>query len=129
MRRLVPSMVVMLIGTLFLGCQTGPRIYHVKGTVTYKGEPLPAGTIFFDPDIGKQNDGPQGYAFITDGVYDTAGKGGRGVIGMAYIVRIHGFDGKAGEELPMGRTLFTDFQKAMEFPLADTVQDFQVGGK
>ena len=112
----------------FLGCQSGPRIYHVKGTVTYKGQPLPAGVIFFDPDIMKQNDGPQGYAFVKDGVYDTADKGGQGVVGRAYQVRIQGFDGKPGEELPMGRTLFTGFKQAVEFPLQNSTHDFQVPG-
>lgn len=119
------------IGAMFLfasiGCNTGPRLYHVKGTVTYKGAPLPEGVIFFDPDAAKQNDGPQGQAFIKDGAYDTAEKGGKGVIGKAYIVRVQGFDGKPGHELPMGRPLFTDHQEPVDFPLENSMRDFHIG--
>lgn len=112
-----------------MGCQSGPRIYHVKGAVTFEGNPIPAGVIFFDPDVTKQNDGPQGFAFIKDGFYDTAEKGGKGVVGKAYLVRVQGFDGKPGEELPMGRPLFTDYQEAVDFPLEDSIRDFKVTRK
>ncbi|MSU77931.1 MAG: hypothetical protein EXS16_07530 [Gemmataceae bacterium] len=114
---------------LLLGCQTGPHLYHVKGTVTHHGNPVPAGVIFFDPDLTKQNDGPQGFAFIKDGVYDTAAKGSQGIIGKAYVVRIRGFDGKQANELPMGQPLFLEFQKAVDFPLQDSTHNFQVSGK
>ena len=114
---------------LIVSCNTGPRIYHVKGTVTYKGEPVPAGVIFFDPDIGKQNDGPQGFAFIKDGAYDTTAKDSQGIIGKAYIVRIRGFDGKPANELPMGQPLFNEHQQAIDFPLQDSTQDFKLEGK
>lgn len=129
--RLHLSMCLMLamIVCLLAGCQTGPRIYHVKGTVTYEGKPVPAGMIFFDPDAAKQNDGPPGYAFIKDGAYDTAAQGGKGVIGNAYLVRIQGFDGTPGHELTMGRPLFTNFQEAVEFPLDDSTRDFHVPAK
>lgn len=110
-------------------CNTGPRIYHVKGAVTYKGAPIPAGVMFFDPDAAKKNDGPQGYAFIKEGAFDTAAEGGKGIVGKAYIVRIQGFDGKPGQELPMGRPLFTDFQEAVDFPQQNTVRDFKVAPK
>lgn len=122
------GLMVVMVG-LLIGCQTGPRIYHVKGTVQYKNQPVPAGVVYFDPDSTQQNDGPQGYAFIKDGVFDTAAKGGRGVVGGAYVVRIEGFDGKPGEELPMGRALFVDFKKSLDLPKQDSTQDFQVGGK
>lgn len=130
MRRLYPSaLILVLFATLMLGCQTDPRRFHVKGTVTYKGAPVVAGVMFFDPDPGKQNDGPQGYAFIKDGKYDTAETGGKGIVGKAYLVKIQGFDGKPGEELPMGRVLFTNFQEAVDFPLENTTRDFKVPAK
>lgn len=119
----------LLLGSLLillLGCQTGPRIYHVKGTVTHQGKPVPAGVIYFDPDLAKQNDGPQGFAYITDGVFDTAAKGSQGIIGKDYVVRIRGFDGKSANELPMGQPLFPEFQKSVDFPLQDSTHDFQV---
>jgi hypothetical protein len=97
--------------------------------VTYDGKPLPAGVIYFDPDVTKHNDGPQGYALIKDGVYSTAGTGGRGVVGGPYLARIEGFDGKPGHELPLGKSLFTDFQQAVELPRAACTHDFHVPAK
>lgn len=50
------------------------------GKVTWKGQPIPRGVIYFGPDGGKGNTGPQGYALIVDGLFDTrkaSGKGGR----------------------------------------------------
>ena len=52
---------------LVAGCD-GDRVYHVQGTVSIGGTPVPAGVIWFDPDIQKGNtNGPQGYAQIKDG--------------------------------------------------------------
>ena len=113
----------------FIGCSNRPRRYPVSGTVTYAGQPLPAGVIFFDPDVTKQNKGPQGYALIKDGRYDTAASGGKGVVGGPYLVRIDGFDGKPGRELPMGNALFTHFQQLINLPEAASTQDFDVPAK
>lgn len=117
---------VALLCLLTVGCNSGPKTYHVSGKVTYNGKPLPAGVIYFDPDVLKKNDAPQGYAIIKDGVYDTAAPGGKGVVGGAYLARIEGFDGKPGAELPLGRPLFTDFQQSIELPKATATQDFEV---
>jgi|GEM_PF-194924 len=113
---------------LAVGC-SGPTMYSVSGSVSFDGKPLPAGVIFFDPDVSKSNDGPQGYAIIKNGRYDTAAPGGKGVVGGAYIARIEGFDGSPGEELPLGKPLFTDFQKAIELPKAKSTQNFDIPGK
>jgi hypothetical protein len=108
------------------GCgDDGPRRYDVSGTVAYNGQPLPAGQIFFDPDAAKGHDGPQGYALIKDGRYNTA-ETDQGPIGGPHIVRIEGYDGKPGEELPLGRPLFNDFQQSVDLPQEDTKLDFVV---
>lgn len=108
------------------GCGGSIPIYEVSGTVTYQGKPLPAGVIYFDPDVTQKNDGPQGYAIIRDGQYNTDADGGMGVVGGAYLVRIEGFDGKPGNELPLGKPIFTDYQKAVDLPKANSTQDFDV---
>jgi hypothetical protein len=110
------------------GCEQGLRRYNVAGTVTYNGQPLPAGVIYFDPDVSKQNDGPQGYAFIKDGKFNSA-ETESGPVGGPHIARIQGFDGKPGEELPMGRVIFTDFSQSVDLPREDTTLDFAVPGK
>lgn len=112
-------------GILIAGCR-GSKLYDVSGRVTYDGKPVPAGVIYFDPDFTKQNDGPQGYALIKDGSYSTAAQGGRGVAGGPHVVRIEGFDGKPGAELPLGKPLFTDYHEARDLPRARSEQDFTV---
>ena len=114
---------IILAGLIAIGC-TNKKQHHVAGKVLYKGEPLPAGVIWFDP--APSNDAPQGYAIIKNGEYSTAKEGGRGVIGGAYIVRIEGFDGKPDNELPLGKALFTDYQKNLDLPKADSTQDFEI---
>jgi hypothetical protein len=113
-------------GLLLAGCGRGPTLYHVSGRVTYDGQPLPAGVIYFDPDVTRNHDGPQGYAVIKNGTYNTSARGGKGVVGGAYVARIEGFDGRPGRELPLGTPLFTDFQKRRELPWASSEQDFTV---
>ena len=116
-----------LVGLAFGGCG-GPTVYHVSGSVTHAGQPLPAGVIYFDPDYTNGNDGPQGYAHIKDGRYSTSAIGGAGVLGGPYLARIEGFDGKPGAELPLGRPLFTDFSQPVELPQSDTSLNFDVPG-
>jgi hypothetical protein len=129
MRCLILVQVLLAFSVLALvGCG-GPVMYRVSGHVTYDGKALPAGVIYFDPDVTKQNDGPQGYAIIKDGNYDTSAEGGKGVVGGAYLVRIEGFDGRPGEELPLGMPLFTDFTQPADLPNADSQQDFSVPRK
>ena len=128
MRSLVSSAWLLLAACClaFPGCSTGPKVYRVSGTVTYLGQPLPAGVIFFDPDTTKGNSGPQGYASIKDGRYDTADPGGTGVGGGPYQARIDGFDGKPARELPMGRPLFSRYQQLIELPMEAATQNFDV---
>lgn len=90
---------------LAAGCGSEERVYHVSGTVTYGGKPIPAGVIYFDPDPTKGGTGSQGFATITDGKFNTA-IDGIGIRGGAYDVRVMGFDGKAGDEAPMGAVLW-----------------------
>jgi len=62
---------VALLGVFaLLGCDSGPRMYPVSGTVTLDGQPVPEGDIAFldpdnqiGPDAGKIKDGK--FAFKT----------------------------------------------------------------
>ena len=80
LKRFAPAFPVSAVCILIVGCG-GPKLYDVSGRVTYDGQLLPAGVIYFDPDVTKQNDGPQGYAVIKNGTYNTSARGGRGVVG------------------------------------------------
>jgi len=129
MRCLTFAQALLVLGLLVCAGCGGPVSYQVSGHVTYDDKPLPAGVVYFDPDVTKSNDGPQGYAIIKDGSYNTSAEGGRGVVGGAYVARIEGFDGRPGEELPLGMPLFTDFTQTLDLPEADSEQDFSVSRK
>jgi hypothetical protein len=127
-RQTLLALVALTVLTV-VGCgEAGPQRFNVSGTVTYNGQPVPAGVVWFDPDFSKQNDGPQGYAFIKDGKFDTA-ETESGPGGGPHIARVEGFDGKPGEELPMGRAIFLDFSQPVDLPREDTTLEFNVPGK
>ena len=106
-----------------VGCTPQPKVFHLSGNVSFQGQPIPKGRIFFDPD----GHGEQGVAEIEAGKYDTR-KGELGIKGGKYIVRIQGFDGQGGDELPWGQPLFNEYQTKVELPDADKVLDFDVPG-
>jgi hypothetical protein len=123
----------LMVGCLS-GCGKKGDSYHVSGTVTFDGSPVPAGKIYFSPDNKKGNSGATGYANIVDGKYDTSAAGGKPTAGGAMIVRIEGFDPSSqagndkkdtsGEQLV--KALFPTHQTAVELPKEKTTKDFDV---
>lgn len=106
------------------GGPSGPLRYRVSGSVQYKGEPVPVGTIVFEPDSSKGNSGPACYAQITNGRY--VSESGQGAVGGPHVVRIAGADGVPANEMPQGQTLFPEYQTTIDLPKADSTQDFVV---
>jgi len=115
-----------------MGCggaaSDGPRRYTISGTVTYQGQPIPVGTISFEPDTEKGNSGPGSMADIVNGKYTTPpGKGG---VGGSYLARIEGYDGteiQTGEGVShTGNPLFKMQTLQLEFPQKDSVVDLTV---
>ena len=100
---------------LFSGCgKPGPVRVHVAGEVTYRGKPLPAGIITIEPDVQRGADGPQGFAQIKDGKFDTRDQG-RIVCQGPAIIAIQGYDGVSrGRENVLGTALFTNFTKKVD---------------
>ncbi len=107
----------------------GPPRFDVSGSVTFNSQPVPFGRIVFDPDTAAGNKGPQGFAEIRDGRYDT--RTGRGIVGGAHVVRISGFgkDPKTGNEDNPVPALFPDYQTKVELPKQESTQDFEVPAK
>ena len=103
------------------GCSPEEKLYRVSGVVTHNGKPIPKGLIFFDP----QAEGPQGFANIVNGKYDTAEQG-QGVRGGTYDVRVNGFDGVEANEAPFGQGLFPEFTTTKELPEADSTYDLDI---
>ena len=108
------------------GCQGRPQGYNISGTVTYKGQPIPSGSIVFEPAASKGNAGASGSAHIKDGKYDTSLPGGKGAVGGPHVVRIIGLDGKPAGELTEGTPLFPDYRTTIELPKKTSTQNFDV---
>jgi len=117
-----------------LGCGGGDKGYRVTGKVTFKGQPVPVGKIYFNPDTSKGNTGPTGYADIKDGEYDTSAGTGRGFVGGPVVIQIEGFDpsakgknekdDKSGEVLI--KSLFPRYDLPTELPKSNTTKDVDV---
>lgn len=106
--------------------------HRVSGTVTFKGQPVPVGKIYFTPDATKGGRGPSGYADIKDGKYDTASTGGRGSIAGAVIISVEGFDpaakpGKADASSEvLFKSLFPRYEIQTDMPASSSTKDIDV---
>ncbi len=99
--------------------------FDLSGTVTFDGKPVASGTILLEPDAGKGNRGPAGFAKIVDGKFDTA-LGGKGTVGGPHVARISGFDGKSADGRSDGAPLFSDYTASVDLPKQKATQEFQV---
>ncbi len=117
---------LLLIGVAGCG-RRGPERFHVSGTVTHAGKPVQLGRVVFEPDTARGNDGPQGFAPIENGRFDTARPHCRGTVGGPMRVRIDGFEMTGGEDAAAsGKLLFATHEEAIDLPRADVVRDFVV---
>lgn len=116
--------VIAAISFLGAGCSE-ERLRDVSGMVLYDGQPLPAGVVWFDPAPDHPKRPPQGFAYVKDGHFTTA-ENGRGIFPGNYTIRVEGFDGKPGEELPLGRPLFTQFREERELDGSPTPLEIHV---
>lgn len=133
-RRVIVAGLPALLCCLAAGCGGDGGGNHVSGKVTFKGQPVPAGKIYFTPDSAKGNSGPQGYADIKDGEYDTSASGGHGVGSGPMTVSIEGFDPSksgakekgdvSGEETIL--MLFPTYKTTADLPDDDSTKDFDV---
>jgi len=119
------AIVPILAAALAVGCDSKPPAYHVAGKVKFQGKEVPAGVVRLDPDLSAGNDGPQGFAQVRDGAFDTRRRG-RPVAGGRYVAHIQGFDGKERPELPLGKPLFPEYTIRLDLPHQDTTKDFEV---
>jgi hypothetical protein len=112
------------------GCDT-QRVdrYDLKGTVTFRGTPVPKGYLIFAPDRDKGNSGPGAKAGISDGNYETMA--GQGTVGGPHVVTIFGADGipykmDDGNMNPIGKPLFSSYQAKVDLPKQSGTYDFEV---
>lgn len=117
---------VLILGLSLNGCSNQPALTEISGTVTFKGQPIPAGDVSFTPDATIPGGQLRMY-FVKDGKYNSAEKAGQGLLPGKYKVRINGYDGK---QIPMyfnGKQIFNAYELEMEIAGGGTVtQDLVV---
>jgi len=106
------------------GGSSGPERYPLEGAVTYDGQPVPGGSIEFEPDHTQGNRGPAGYATIENGRYATLSE--KGTVGGPHVVRITGTDGQPTGESPYGTPIFPQYKTTADLPREAGSHDFEV---
>lgn len=126
---LLPAIVALGLCCLITACKpTDGKRYRVSGLVTHAGKPVPLGRILFEPDTSQGNSGPQGFAAIDNGRYDTAADFSRGAVGGPTLVRIEGSEltKDALDATLAGRQLFPTYETRIDLPREDSDQNFDV---
>jgi hypothetical protein len=104
------STLLAVIGMAPTGCGPAAKpTVNVKGTVTFKGKPVPAGFINFMPDVLTGEGAIKGFE-IVDGVYDTSKGSNPGVTPGPTKIMISGFDGKKVNQWPKGKQIFNPIE-------------------
>jgi hypothetical protein len=125
MMRPLLRLIVCVVPLFLTACGQPSNRFDLSGTVTFKGRPVPAGVIVINPDLSKGNDGPQGFAEIRDGRFDTRTLA-KGAPSGAVVLVIDGFDGKAQPEAPYGQPLFVGHKVWVELPKEPTEKNIDV---
>lgn len=125
--RTLVTMLIVAHVSVFAACRPVDGIvrHRVSGTVRWGDRPLPAGSVYFEPDIARGNDGPVGYARVVAGAFDTA-LSGKGAISGPHRVRIDGHEPTDINSEQSGRPGFSGFIVPIDLPATDSVQDFAV---
>jgi hypothetical protein len=96
---------------------------QVAGKVTFKGQPVALGRVYFDADQKKNPGGQSGYADIKDGRYDTAAEGKAPSAG-AVNVRVEGLTPPGANGLH--GLLFRQYEFAADLPAGKSDKDIDV---
>jgi hypothetical protein len=108
------------------GCGGGQG-YRVSGKVTFDGQPVPMGKIYFDPDTAAGGSGLSGFAVIVDGTFDTSATGGQGVAGGPTVVRIQGHKKEPADAISgYGPPLFVEHTVKADLQQGTSTKDFDV---
>lgn len=108
-----------------LGCGPGDGggNAQVSGKVTFKGQPVQLGRVYFDADQTKNPGGQSGYADIKDGRYDTAA-GGKAPSPGPVTVRVEGLNPPGANGLHS--LLFRQHEFTADLPGGRSEKDIEV---
>jgi hypothetical protein len=115
---------------LLAGCSSaGPGRYQVDGEVSFNGQPVPEGSVLFEPDAARGNRGPGVVALIHHGRFCT--EPNRGVVGGPHLVRVVGYNGQADPrmETPLGQALFEEQLLTLDLPHKHCTQHLNVAAR
>lgn len=124
--------VVAVLCAFAVGCSKSEG-YRVSGKVTFMGNPVPSGKIYFTPDSSKgATTGATGFADIRNGQYDTSAAGGRGAPAGPVVIALEGLDPSAKPDNPdpsgevTAKMLFARYELSAEIPQQDSTKDIDV---
>lgn len=116
---------VLLLLLVIVGCDSKPKLTEISGTVTFKGQPIPAGDVSFTPEVSVSGGQLQMY-MVKDGKYDSAQTPGSGLLPGKYKVRINGYDGKQIPNFYSGKQIFNAVEEQIEITAGKMTKDFVV---
>jgi hypothetical protein len=112
------------------GCDSPRPTYRLSGSVKFNDKPVNIGTITFLPDGNRGNLGKVTGTSIKDGRYEIPNNEAvPGVLGGAYVVIVHGYDGRQGGEYDQGNLIFPEYRTAIDLPDGNAQMDFVVPPK
>ena len=117
---------LMLIVAFTAGCNPTPKVSQISGTVTFKGQPVPAGYVTFTPDVAAGTLGQVVGFQIKDGKYDSKANTPPGLPPGSYKIRIGGFD---GVKIPMwgqGKQIFNPIEDNCTVTDVSSTKDFEI---
>ncbi len=120
----VPVFIVVAVLALAtsVGCQKSNGLTPVSGRVTWKGNPVPMGDVYIEPDASQGNTGPQCRSSIIKGVFTSRPEFGS-VTGPV-IVDVEGLENRPDREFPV--PLFPRYTFKTEIPKGKATLDIVV---
>jgi hypothetical protein len=104
------------------GCQKSNGLTPVSGRVTFKGNPVPMGDVYIEPDASQGNKGPQCRSSIIKGVFTSRPEFGS--VSGPVIVDVEGSEQHPDKEFPV--PLFPCYTFKTEIPKGKATLDIVV---
>ena len=104
------------------GCQKSNGLTPVTGRVTWKGNPVPMGNVYIEPDASQGNKGPQCRSSIIKGVFTSRPE--FGAVSGPVIVDVEGSEQHPDKEFPV--PLFPRYTFKTEIPKGKATLDIVV---